>query len=68
MTNKKTEVFADTGEVIERDMTEIEIAEFEAVVAAEAQILLEKQEKATAKTALLARLGLTDDEAKLLLS
>lgn len=57
-----------TGEVIERDMTDDELQQYEidqaTLRANEAEMLL----KAAAKVALLERLGLTDDEAKLLLS
>ena len=58
----------ETGEIIEREMTKAEKdqaaldqAELTARLAAEAQ-------KATAKAALLERLGITADEAALLLS
>jgi hypothetical protein len=57
-----------TGEVTERDMTDDEVQQYEidqaTLRANEAEIEL----KAIAKVALLERLGLTDDEAKLLLS
>lgn len=57
-----------TGEVVERDMTDDEFQQYEIDQATlrtnEAEMLL----KAAAKVALLERLGLTDDEAKLLLS
>jgi len=57
-----------TGEVIEREMTVEEIQQFEsdkaeAITRAEAQAT-----KAAEKAALLAKLGITEDEAKLLLS
>lgn len=61
-----------TGELIEREETEQEIADREA--AAEAwleQKRIEEQEaadRAIAKAALLERLGITEDEAKLLLA
>jgi len=58
----------ETGEVITREMNENELsrlakanADLEARVAAENEVALEK-------AALLARLGITEDEAKLLLS
>ena len=63
---------AITGEITVRDMTEIEAAEFEAETAAKAA---EKQaqeqaakDKATARAALLTKLGITADEAALLLA
>lgn len=59
---------ATTGEVIEREMTEQEIAiseEIDSVIQAEREAAAAKAE---AKSALLAKLGITEDEAKLLLS
>jgi hypothetical protein len=61
-------VNAQTGEEIIRDMNEAELAQLEIdKAAAEAQIQA-MEEKASAKAALLSRLGMTEDEAKLLLS
>jgi hypothetical protein len=59
---------AETDEIIEREMNNQELAEWEASAVAsklENQKLLEN---ATAKAALLEKLGITEDEAKLLLS
>jgi hypothetical protein len=59
---------ATTGEIVERELTEEEIAQME-IDAAESEV--QKAEflaKASAKAALLERLGITEDEAKLLLS
>lgn len=71
MSDIKLIVDATTQEVIERPMTKAELdaekAEREAREAAEALILAEEQAKATAKADLLAKLGITEDEAKLLL-
>jgi hypothetical protein len=61
-----------TGETIVRDMNDAELAE----LADQAQLAVEKKaeeeaiaaEKAETKAALLERLGITIDEAKLLLS
>ena len=56
---------AETDEVIDREMTEAEYAEYQAGE------LAAKETKAKAeadKAALLAKLGITADEAKLLLS
>lgn len=66
-----TEVFADENRTVEREMSEEELAEIAemhkaSVAAKKAEIVLAKQ-KATAKAALLERLGITEDEAKLLL-
>lgn len=58
----------ETGEVIEREMTADEIAaslQRKAHWETEQQILAEK---AIARAALLEKLGITEDEAKLLLS
>jgi len=66
------EINCETGVVIERPLTADEIAANEAAAAqAEADRAAAQAEAATkaqAKAALLTRLGLTDDEAKLLLS
>ncbi len=58
----------ETGEVIERDATAAELkqAEIDAKVAADK--LAAEEAKAEAKAALLQRLGITEDEAKLLLA
>jgi len=66
------EVNCTTGEVIERPLTAEEIAANEAA-AAQAEVDRAAAEvkaaaDAEAKTALLAKLGITADEAKLLLS
>ncbi len=58
----------NTGEIVDREMTTAEFADYE-----KEQLKLQIQsnavaEKETAKADLLAKLGITDDEAKLLLS
>ena len=58
----------ETDEVIIRDMTEVELAEYEAFQASAAQAIEDAKAAEIAKAALLARLGMTADEAKLLLS
>lgn len=58
----------DTDEIIEREMTDKEYAEYQATQAAIADEAATKLAKATEKTALLAKLGISEDEAKLLLS
>ena len=72
MMEKVTEIDAITGEVIERPMNDEELAqrkkdqeESEKLAAAKAK---ELADKAIAKSVLLERLGITADEAKLLLS
>jgi hypothetical protein len=65
------EINCETGEVIERPLTADEIAANEAAAEqAEADRLAAEAEaaaKAEAKAALLAKLGISEDEAKLLL-
>jgi hypothetical protein len=56
---------ATTGEVVFREMNDNEFAEYEAN---EALFAAQALEKATAKAALLAQLGITEEQAKLLLS
>ena len=58
----------ETGEVIERDANAEEIAQVEADKAEIAQRQLDRETKAEAKSALLEKLGITEDEAKLLLA
>jgi hypothetical protein len=67
----RVEVNCITGEVLEIELTDAEVAEMKS---AQAQAELDRQakeaedaEKATAKAALLERLGITADEAALLL-
>ncbi len=61
---------ASTGETtdIERDMTAEEIAEVERAQAQAAERAIKAAEAATQKQALLNKLGITEEEAKLLLS
>jgi hypothetical protein len=60
---------AITGEetITERNMTAKEFAQYEAEQAAYAALAAAEAAKAAEKAALLARLGITADEAKLLL-
>ena len=66
------EVNCATGEVVERPLTAEELVQREADAAANAAVEHEKevaaQAAAEAKAALLAKLGITEDEAKLLLA
>ena len=57
----------ETDEVIDREMTAAEFKIYEAEEAAQASAKAEAQAKETARAAILDRLGLTADEAKLLL-
>lgn len=65
------EIWADSGEVIERDFTVEELAQRELDQQNYEAEQLAKQEaeaeRAAAKAALLEKLGITEDEAKLLL-
>jgi hypothetical protein len=65
------EINCTTGEVIERPLTAEEIAANEAAAAQAAADAIAAEEeaatKAQAKTALLQKLGISEDEAKLLL-
>lgn len=58
----------ETNEVIDREMTEAEFAQYEADQAAVAANQAAFAEKIAEKAALLTRLGITAEEAKLLLS
>lgn len=64
----KIEANVTTGEVIEREMTAEEIAQDLANQAAATTQAEAEAAKVAEKAALLKRLGLTEDEAKLLLS
>lgn len=57
-----------TGEETWRDYSDEEIAKVEAAQAEAAKRIEKEQEITAAKKALLEKLGLTEDEAKLLLS
>jgi hypothetical protein len=64
------EIFADTGQVIERDFTPEELAQRQAdeaeALATQAAAEAASAERASARAALLSRLGITEDEAALL--
>jgi hypothetical protein len=64
----KIEINCATNTIVEAPMSETEIAEYEADQAAQALKIAEAQAKAAQKAALLDRLGITEDEAKLLLA
>ena len=57
-----------SDEVIDREMNDAEFAQYEADQAANAARQAEAEAQATAKAALLAQLGITEEQAKLLLS
>jgi hypothetical protein len=58
---------AETNEVIDREMNDTEFAQWEVDQAEVAAAEATAAQKATEKSALLARLGITEEEAKLLL-
>lgn len=58
----------ETGEEIEREMNEAEFAQYQTDQEVEAQRKAEAEAKAAARQAILDRLGLTEEQAKLLLS
>ena len=68
----RIEINCETGEVLEIELTDAEVAElaYQAELAADRKAEEDRiaAEKAVAKAALLERLGITEDEAKLLLS
>jgi hypothetical protein len=57
-----------TDEVIDREMNDAEFAQYEADQVAQATRQAEAEAKAAAKAALLEQLGITEEQAKLLLS
>jgi hypothetical protein len=57
-----------TDEVIDREMTDAEYTVYQADQAAHLTKQAEAEAKTTAKAALLAQLGITEEQAKLLLS
>lgn len=59
---------AETGEVIEREMNAEELEQFEIDQAVTNAMKQAEQDKVIAKLELLEKLGITEDEAKLLLS
>jgi len=73
MTKSKTKPMvrihnSETNEVIDREMNDAEFAQYEADQLAQAAKQAEAQTKATARAAILERLGLTEQEVALLLS
>jgi uncharacterized protein (DUF2384 family) len=57
-----------TDTITDREMTDEEFAQYEADQAAEAARVAAKAAEAIAKAALLTQLGITEEQAKLLLS
>lgn len=59
---------AETNEIVEVELTATELAEIDSAEQAKLEFIAEQEAKATEKAALLAKLGITEAEAKLLLS
>ena len=59
---------SQTDEIIDREMTDAEFADYQAQQAKDKAMTQAIAQAATDKAALLAKLGITADEAKLLLS
>ena len=57
----------ETGEIIEREMTAAELKEHKSYKAAKMVQVESETQKAAEKAALLEKLGITEDEARLLL-
>jgi hypothetical protein len=57
----------ETNEIIDREMNDEELAQYEADQAANAAADAATAQKATDRAALLAQLGITEEQAKLLL-
>jgi hypothetical protein len=58
----------ETDEIIDREMNDIEFAQYQADQAANAIAQTEAEAKENAKAAILAQLGITEEQVKLLLS
>ena len=67
MTRPIVRIYQGNGEFIDREMNDAELTQYEIDQAAHLVKKTEAETKATAKAALLARLGITEDEARLLL-
>jgi hypothetical protein len=68
ITEKEFNVITGEETIIEREETAQEKANREAFIAKQAKLKAENEANATAKAALLNRLGITAEEAQLLLS
>jgi len=68
MTNPTIRIHnTETNEVIDREMNDAEFAQYEADQLVQAEVKAKAEAKAAEKAALLARLGLTEDELKTIL-
>jgi len=68
MTNPTVRIYTSVNEYIDREMNTNELKQYKIDQAEANAQKAETEAKATAKAALLERLGITEDEAKLLLS
>jgi hypothetical protein len=68
MSRPQIRIYTGEGEFIDREMNDDEYAQYEKDQAESAQRQAEAEAKAAQKAALLNRLGITEDEAKLLLA
>ena len=68
MTKPTIRIYTGNGEFIDREMNNAEFAQYEIDQAAHLVKKAEAETKATAKAALLSKLGITAEEARLLLS
>jgi regulator of protease activity HflC (stomatin/prohibitin superfamily) len=68
MTNPTVRIYTSVNEYIDREMNTNELKQYKIDQAEANAQKAEAEAKATAKAALLERLGITEDEAKLLLS
>lgn len=67
MTHKVTDINGITGEQVVRDMNADELAQLELDIASAAARATEQAARTVAREALLTKLGITADEAQLLL-
>ena len=68
MTKPMVRIYTDSENFIDREMNAEEYAQYQADVKIEAAKIAEAETRATSKAALLERLGISADEAILLLS
>jgi len=68
MSRPTTRIYTGGGEFIDREMNDEEFAQYQLDVAARASEKAEAEAKAAQKAALLERLGISESEARLLLS
>ena len=68
MTKPIVRIYTDVNEFIDREMNDVEFEQYQKDKIESDLRQAEAEAKAEAKTALLERLGITEDEAKLLLA